>query len=197
MAKRLRGRYGYPRKDPFQVTFHPDRLHEPRRLKRPAKIFTCSMGELFDPETAYGWLDIIFAEMKRNRQHVFQVLTKRPDRLYGFRFPRNLWLGVSIEIQDVAEDRLYNLVNYGEGARFHFASFEPLQGPIDVDLEGLDWIIIGAQTQPWRPPAIHWVRDLVQAAVKYDIPYFLKDNLKPLINVTPQEQQFPKWPGGP
>jgi protein gp37 len=193
MAKRLRGRYGYPRKDPFQVTFHPDRLHEPSRVKRPAKIFTCSMGELFDPDSTVRWVHWVFMEMKRNRRHVFQVLTKRPDHLWDFVFPRNLWLGVSIETQAVAEDRLSYLMRYGGGAPLHFASFEPLQGPIDVDLEGLDWIIVGAQTQPWRPPARAWVQQLVDGAVKYDIPYFLKDNLKPVIQVTPMEQQFPKW----
>jgi len=47
MAYRLKGRYGYPEIDPFKVTFHPNRLNEPLRWKKPCRIFVVSMGDLF------------------------------------------------------------------------------------------------------------------------------------------------------
>ena len=50
MAYRLAGRAGYPKDEPFAPTFHLDKLLEPLALKASAKIFTCSMGDLFDPK---------------------------------------------------------------------------------------------------------------------------------------------------
>ena len=62
MAQRLRGRFGYPEDDPFKPTFHPNRLSEPREVKKPSKIFVCNMGELF---ANYGWVDKVFAEIEK------------------------------------------------------------------------------------------------------------------------------------
>jgi protein gp37 len=191
MAKRLRGKYGYPEDDPFRVTFHPERLKEPRQVKKPSKIFICSMGEMFDIDSKYGWIELILAEIKRSSQHTFQILTKRPDVLYQFDFPFNVWLGISIDTQEAARERLPYLLDNDVDATVKFASFEPLLEKVDVNLEGLDWIIIGAQTQPWRPPAYEWVAALLKQARRYGIPYFLKDNLKPRFNVSPLEQMFP------
>jgi len=44
MANRLKGRFGYPKDDPFQVTFHPGRLDEPLKWKKPRHVFVVSMG---------------------------------------------------------------------------------------------------------------------------------------------------------
>lgn len=81
MAKRLRGRAGYPSNDPFRVTFHPDRLEEPLRMRKPRKIFVCSMGDLFHPGVPDEWIDQVFAIMALCPNHTFQVLTKRAERM--------------------------------------------------------------------------------------------------------------------
>ena len=47
MAKRLAGRYGYSKENPFQVTLHPDRLQQPLKWKGNHIIFVCSMGDIF------------------------------------------------------------------------------------------------------------------------------------------------------
>lgn len=49
-------------------------------------------------------------------------------------------------------------------------------------LEGIDWLIIGAQTQPYRPPRIEWVQEIVEAADRAGVPVWLKDNLDPILN---------------
>ena len=47
MAKRLKGRFGYPADEPFRVTAHPDKLCDPYHWKRPRRVFAVSMGDLF------------------------------------------------------------------------------------------------------------------------------------------------------
>ena len=84
MAKRLAGRCGYPKENPFAVTFHPDRLEMPMRLKKPSRIFVNSMGDLFHPEVKGEWLSQVFSAMANAhwiKGHTFSVLTKRPERM--------------------------------------------------------------------------------------------------------------------
>lgn len=86
-AKRLHGRYGYPDKNPFQVTFHADRMIEPFRWRKARRIFLGSMTDLFHKDVKEHLLDRVFgvvAACERNEclgQHVFMVLTKRPERM--------------------------------------------------------------------------------------------------------------------
>jgi len=84
MAYRLKGRYGYPKDDPFKVTFHPDRLDEPFHWKKPRRVFVCSMGDLFHEDVERQWVDRIFAVVSLCQQHTFQVLTKRPERMRDY-----------------------------------------------------------------------------------------------------------------
>jgi len=81
MAHRLKGRYGYPEDDPFRVTFHPDRLDQPLKWKKPRMIFVCSMGDLFHEDVKFEWVDEVFAIIALASQHTFMVLTKRPERM--------------------------------------------------------------------------------------------------------------------
>lgn len=195
MAKRLAGRYGYPKDDPFRVTFHPDRLKEPRSVKKPSKIFTCSMGELFDPKSRYGWIGIILAEMKRNPQHTFQILTQRAEVLWQFTFPENCWVGVTVTRNCEAE-RIAQLIDVklDHQVNLAFASFEPLFEDLHVDLHALDWIIIGAQTGTKKKTfEDSWVDRLVYEALTLEIPVFMKDNLKQQGYKGPSwYQDFPK-----
>jgi len=48
-------------------------------------------------------------------------------------------------------------------------------------IKNANWVIIGAQTKPYRPPRIEWVAEIVKACDKAGIPVFLKDNLEPLL----------------
>jgi len=150
MAKRLRGRYDYPRKNPFKVTLHPDRLDEPRRWRIPRRIFVCSMGDLFHCDVPDAHIDKVWATMLDACQHIYIVLTKRPYRMYDWlasriargAIPNHIWLGVSIENKANIR-RLYSLRQHKAKL---FVSFEPLLGRIDFDPTGLDWVIIGCES---------------------------------------------------
>jgi protein gp37 len=169
----------YPKAFPygFEPHFYPNRLLEPTKEKRPMKIFTVSMGDMFGDWVPIEWHEGILSTIEQCPQHQFQILTKAPWNInkYIDKWPKNVWLGTSIENQDVCEKRLNALKNtHHEGILF--ASFEPLQGMIESDLSFLDWIILGAQTNPLKYPpsaAIHSV--LYRAQLK---PVFFKNNLK-------------------
>jgi len=193
MAYRLRGRYGYPQDDPFAVTFHEDRLHEPSQRMKPAKIFTCSMGEMFDPKAEWMWIQRIFTVMRLTPHHTFQVLTKQIQNVLDrdWNIPNNCWLGISVDGKYTDDSMFHYLLNIK--AKVKFVSFEPLLGQIpdlDPNLTDIDWVIIGAQTGPGAvPPEKEWVEDIIREARIEDVPVFLKDNLY-------WHEQVREWPRG-
>lgn len=177
MAMRLRGRWGYPKDEPFGVTLHPDRLDQPLRWKKPRRIFVCSMGDLFHPDVQPAWFDKCFAVMEKASWHTFQVLTKRPRRarLATCLLERmcNLWLGVTIESGEYV-DRINHLKTIDVPIRF--LSLEPLLGPLpNLPLAGIDWVIVGAETGPGaRPMDPDWARDVRDQCRGAGIPFFFK-----------------------
>ena len=152
MSKRLRGRFGYDKDDPFKVTWHSDKLEQPLKWRKPRKVFVCSMGDLFHEDVKDEWIDAVFWQMIRwfwrddpldawKRAHTFMILTKRPDRMEAYmdRFYAtnhehhpwpNIWLGTSIENQEQAGIRIPQLLSIP--AAVHFVSLEPLLGAIRV-----------------------------------------------------------------
>jgi protein gp37 len=67
-----------------QVRFNAEWLDQPLRWKRPRKIFVCAHGDLFHESVPDAWIDQVFAVMALCPQHVFQVLTKRPERMRAY-----------------------------------------------------------------------------------------------------------------
>jgi len=178
----------------FEPTFHPERLEEPYKLKKPAKIFVCSMGELFGPWVSEAWRFIIQNVMWENPQHIFQLLTKFPEGYEFFRggdWPRNVWLGVTVNSEKDAY-RVRTLIEIERRqivSHIKFISVEPLLGAIHQHhLKDIDWLIIGAQSNPARQPEGRWIESLLQAADYYGIPVFMKSNL----DYEPKRREFPR-----
>jgi protein gp37 len=87
MANRLKGRYGYPKDDPFKFTIHKNRLNMPLHWSKPSMVFVDSMSDLFYPEydeDYYRFLAAVFGVMAYCEQHTFQILTKRPEHAISF-----------------------------------------------------------------------------------------------------------------
>ena len=145
-----------------------------RKIKKPSKIFVCSMHELFGEWIPSEWTKSILDKIKEYPQHTFLILTKCIERAYLWSLPDNVWLGVSIDTI-VGSDLMYLRSAY---AVKRFISFEPLLAEIDTDLKEIDWVIIGAQTQPTKLPKKEWVQKIIDEAKRHKIPVFLKDNLK-------------------
>lgn len=127
----------------MRVTTHDGRLNEPYMWEKPQKIFVCSMGDLFHPDVSVTFLEGILARMTNCPQHIFMVLTKRPERLKLLTpdrlrisrtdtWPiRNLWLGVTAENQRTADERIPILLQIPAAKRF--VSIEPMLGPVNLN----------------------------------------------------------------
>jgi len=165
--------------DPFAPRFWPNRLEQPARLKKPSKIFVCSMGELFDPSLPDSWLRAVFAMIDANPQHTFQLLTHQPEQLARFSpYPPNCWVGATATGHNEAYDAIKSLDDVDAIVRY--LSIEPLLFNVGgALLDGLDWVIVGAQTGPGAKPVDRRdVQELLDGADCYRTPIFLKDNLK-------------------
>jgi len=176
--------------DPFVPRFWRHRLREPFWHRKPCNIFVCSMGELFSEYYPASWLGNILHTFYGCPQHTFLILTKNPPRYERICLPKNVWLGVSINRREDWH-RLSTITPYGVYRRF--ISFEPLLDYVQTSSSlGVEWVIVGAQTNPYRPPKKYWVEDIIYEAHRQRIPVFLKDNLKPLMGNN-LRQEFPGW----
>jgi len=107
-------------------------LDKPLHWKKPSRIFVNSMSDLFHEKAEDSWIEHIFSVMAEAPQHTFQVLTKRPERMLEWiRRARpvplpNVWLGVSVENQEMAEERLPLLIQTPAAVRW--VSYEPAPG---------------------------------------------------------------------
>jgi len=159
----------------FTPTFHPERLEEPLKLKKPSVIFAVHMRDLFGSRVPREWIESGLKIMKKAYWHKFILLTKNPKRLVEFSYPPNVWVGITIDVQRRVEGLKYLLQT---DAKVKFISFEPLLEKICINLHGVNWIIIGAQTCPEKQPEKEWVDLLIKQADMLKIPVFLKNNLK-------------------
>ncbi len=83
MSNRLKGRFGYPKDEPFRVTFHPDRLEKPFKWHKPRRIFVCSMGDLFHDDVKFiTYRDIVFQLYRNSYQLTDHWHLVRPEHRY-------------------------------------------------------------------------------------------------------------------
>ena len=166
----------YP--DGFEkLTLHEDRLEKPFHWRKPRTVFVCSMSDLFHEHIPESFLKRVFQVMEETPQHTYMVLTKRPGRMAWFaerygRWPSNVWAGTSVESQKYAP-RLDVLRRVPSEVRF--VSAEPLLGRVDLNLEGIHWVIAGGESGPQsRKMEIDWVRQLRDACVANGVAFWFK-----------------------
>ncbi len=189
------------------VRFVPEALKQPLRWRKPRRVFVNSMSDLFHEDLTNEEIAAVFGIMARCPQHTFQVLTKRPERLIEWfiyiRSPivreeieavpvilnlpefkittwplPNVWLGVSVEDQKTADERIPLLLQTPAAVRF--VSAEPLLGPISFSAwvsdepcpacsdelhpcgePKIDWLIVGGESGPGaRPMHPEWARSI-------------------------------------
>jgi len=176
-AERWRGVPGHPYEQGFDLRFWPERLEQPLKWRRPRVIFVNSMSDLFHEEIPEAFIADVFATMEQAHWHVFQVLTKRHERLASLAeslsWPPNVWAGVSIENRRFVHraDFLRRVP-----AAVRFISAEPLLGPLEgLDLEDIDWLIAGGESgHRHRPMRIEWVRELRDSCATAGVAFFFK-----------------------
>lgn len=177
MSKRLQAMGVEKYKDNFQVRTHESALSVPYTWKKSKIVFVNSMSDLFHEDVPLEFIQKVFKVMRDNPQHVFQVLTKRGDRLLeldkALNWSHNIWMGVSVEDKHVTQriDQLRET-----NARTKFLSLEPLIGPLpNLNLNSIDWVIVGGESghNP-RPMKADWVLDIQEQCKKNEVAFFFK-----------------------
>jgi protein gp37 len=161
----------------FALTLHERLLDAPLRWKKSRTIFVNSMSDLFHHEVPLPFIQRVFAVMHQASWHCFQVLTKRAERLLELSpllpWPSHIWMGVSVENADYT----YRIDYLREtGAAIKFLSLEPLLGPLAaLNLEGIDWVIVGGESGPGaRPMEAAWALDIRDQCHAAGVPFFFK-----------------------
>jgi protein gp37 len=169
------------------VICHEDRLKQPLGVKGPAMVFVNSMSDLFHEEIPFSFIDKVFDVMEKCKTLIFQILTKRHERMYEYYKHRldhiieqghgsidNIWFGVTTENQESADKRIPTLLKIP--AKVRFLSAEPLLGPLDIrKYKGIDWVICGAESGPHaRPMDIKWAYELRDQCKEMGIAFFMK-----------------------
>lgn len=176
-AERWRGVADHPYEQGFDLRLWPKRLEQPLRWKQPRVIFVNSMSDLFHEDIPDDYIARVFEVMVEAKQHVFQVLTKRHERMAELApdlpWPEHVWMGVSIE-----NKRWVRRADYLRAvpAAVRFISAEPLLGPlVGLDLSGIDWLITGGESGPGhRPVREEWIVDLQRRCRGEGVAFFFK-----------------------
>lgn len=161
----------------FKIRTHFDSLNIPYTWKKPKVVFVNSMSDLFHPEVSVEFIKAVFEVMNDNPQHIFQVLTKRAERLFELHehlnWTRNIWMGVSVE-----DERVTQRIDFlrQTNAKIKFLSCEPLIGPLmNLNLKGIDWAIVGGESgRKARPMKEWWVWDIKQQCQEQEVAFFFK-----------------------
>lgn len=194
--------------DPHIVTrARPATFKKPLQWKEPGLVFTCSWSDFFIEE-ADPWRGEALEVIAATPHLTYQILTKRPERVLDWldyacwptsgcsidTLPPNVWLGVSVENQQVAANRIWNLCHIP--ARVRFISAEPLLGMVDLGFDALladehghpgehrigdliHWVITGGESGPSgkiRKAEVEWFRFIRDQCREAGVAYFHKQN---------------------
>ncbi len=181
-AERFRGVAGHAYERGFDPRLVPEKLAEPLRWKKSRMIFVNSMSDLFHSGVPDAYIVKVAGVMSLANWHIFQVLTKRSERLEQmlktslkpYALEQHIWWGVSVENQKHGLPRIQHLRR--APAKVRFLSIEPLLEDVGrIDLDGISWVIVGGESgSRARPIKEEWVvsiRDQCQAA---RVPFFFK-----------------------
>lgn len=178
-------------------------LLAPMGWRKPQMVFVDSMSDLFHESLEKPEIDRVFAVMALRRHLTFQVLTKRAyqmrqymnhqdtpecvaeaaDKIFPGNVlfkewpPKNVWLGVSVEDQQRAEERVPMLLETPAAVRF--LSVEPLLGPVRLSQwlgnPGIDWVIVGGESGPGaRTCNMDWILNVVARCRDAKTPCWVK-----------------------
>ncbi|MBK4732438.1 phage Gp37/Gp68 family protein [Oxynema sp. CENA135] len=160
----------------FDLTLHPDRLQEPLKWRKPSRVFVNSMSDLFHEDVPLSFIKNVFNVIAQTPWHIYQILTKRDDRLLELSsqltWHKNIWIGVSVENQNYVR-RVDNLRQVPATVRF--LSCEPLLGNLDLNLTDIHWVIVGGESgNKHRPMQLEWVENICDRCQQADVPFFFK-----------------------
>ncbi|MCE5278873.1 MAG: phage Gp37/Gp68 family protein [Planctomycetaceae bacterium] len=165
------------------------------------RVFSLSLGDWLDPEVSDGWWLRMMHTIWSCRDTDFLLVTKRPELWRGRLMsalgaitdgsgnnadfwqwlvnwlggvpPSNVWVIATAEYQPCMDERAAYIAEIPAIVRG--LSLEPLLGPIQIDLRGINWVIVGGESGPQaRPCNVEWIRDIVRQCVAAGVPCFVK-----------------------
>lgn len=177
----------------FDPLFHHERLDAPSNTKIPqevrddpklGRVFVCSMADLFGKWVPQHWIDQVMQATLKVPEWEYLFLTKFPQRLVDLTLPKSAWIGATIDMPSRINHTLDALRAIPQ-VRVRWLSLEPLLQPLMLDLRGIDWLVIGAQSATQQPdgphpsfaPPIEWVMSLIEQAKDVGTAVYLKSNL--------------------
>lgn len=181
-ANRWKGIKGHPYEQGFELRLVPERLIDPLKWFIPKKIFVNSMSDLFHEKVPDDYIYKVFKIMSLADWHIYQILTKRPERmkllsetiLKEFSKLKHIWIGVSVEDKKHGCPRIELLRKANVATRF--LSIEPLLEDIGkINLSKINWVIVGGESGPGsRPIEEDWVVSIKDQCQSLEIPFFFK-----------------------
>jgi protein gp37 len=177
IAERFKGSKAWPRG--FEPMLHHERLFDSGLLsEKPKTVFVCSMADLFGEWVSDQWINFVMKSSMFPSNNTYIFLTKNPARYLmfpGTYFLSNFWFGATITgSSDIHRISLLKQIPRGH----KFISFEPLLGDIpEIDIAGIEQVIIGAQTNPDRCVSLEAVLKICEAADRAGAKVFMKDSL--------------------
>lgn len=181
-AERFRGVMGHPYEQGFNLRLVPEKLSEPTKWASKKQVFVNSMSDLFHQDAPHVYIEKVCRVMQRVDWHVYQVLTKRSERMrdlltgqlnWAAECPNIIW-GVSVENRKHGLPRIEHLRQ--TPARLRFLSIEPLLEDLgDIEFTGIDWVIVGGESgRGARPMEESWVLSILEQCRTANVPFFFK-----------------------
>lgn len=153
-----------------------------RETSQRQRVFCASMADVFEDR-----LDLVeprarlWKLIEDTPNLDWLILTKRPENIadmspWGKDFPKHIWLGVTVEDQKRAEERLPCLEEFNASVKF--ISAEPLLGRIDIRRwlgDTINWVITGGESGPKaRPTSPSWFTDLHSQCMAAEVAFHFK-----------------------
>ena len=177
LAKRLQAAGIDAYRHGSKLTLNPAVIAKPFSWRKPRMVFVNSMSDLFHSDVPDWYIQQVFEVMNRCDKHIFQVLTKRTERLKEIA-PRltwspNIWMGVSVGIR-ASTFRIDDL--RAVPAEIRFISAEPLLEDLgELNLEGIHWLIAGGESgHKHRPMDGSWALSLRDQCATAKTAFFFK-----------------------
>lgn len=177
MSRRLQAMRQEKYVNGFTLAMHKDVLSEPTQWKKPHTIFVCSMSDLFHEKVPFKFIDKVMETIHETPHHKYQILTKRANRMNEYftthEIPQNAWLGVTVDIAK-SKERIDFLRYLPAGIKF--LSCEPLLENLgEMNLEGIDWVIVGGESGTRaRPMKEEWALQIQAQCKKQGSTFFFK-----------------------
>lgn len=182
MARRLQG-MGVPQyANGFTPSFHPQLLDQPARRRKPAKIFVCSMADLFGDGVESDWIESVANAVHAAPRHTYLTLTNRPGRMLSTQAIESwlpwghLWTGITATDQ-ARWDLAVRSLSVLPPSVVRWISVEPLLGPITLGDWVPDWVVIGLLSPRPDHRSHLWAHDLISDLRARGVPVYAKTSL--------------------